>query len=595
MQFASNTPHTTRRTLLASMLALTAASMAGVDRAVAAVMQRARPGTRAWPSRQHWASLHAAVDGRLKPVIMPDLTGPGAAERLADPFYIGGQAALTQSSGWLEGWRSAPSVYAIRAERTSDVVEAVRFAAEHRLRLVVRGGGHSYLGGSNAPDSLLIWTRGLRDIALHDDFTPRGSSAAPVAAVSVGAGCLWVDVYEAVTTKGGRYVQGGGCTTVGVAGLVQGGGFGSFSKGFGLAAASLLEVEIVTADGVARVVNAHQEPDLFWALKGGGGGTFGVITRLTLQTHDLPPTFGAVRWAIQAKSDHAFRDLIARFVQTYAVHLLNPHWGEQVRATPDNQLVVSMVFQGLDAVAARAAWADLVAFVEAYPEAYQAPELVVLAIPARHFWNPVVLDKYAAGAIKHSAHADGRSGDWWWAGDSDQVGAFWHAYSSAWLPVSLLKPTAQHRLADAWFAASRHWPVAFHFNKGLAGADAGVLAASRDTAMNPQVLDAFALAIIADCGGPAFAGMPEPDMIQARDAAAKVKAATVALKAAAPDAGGYLSECDFFARDWQRSNWGRHWTRLRNVKQRYDPAGLFIVHHGVGSETWSRDGFTRQA
>lgn len=595
MLIDSNPSRTTRRTFLGSLLAITAATAVRVDDAVAAVMQRVRPGKRAWPSSQQWASLDAAVGGRLKPVVMPDLAGPDAAERLADPFYIGDQPALTQSSGWLEGWRSAPSVYAIRAERTSDVVEAVRFAAQHRLRLVIRGGGHSYLGGSNAPDSLLVWTKGLRDITLHDGFTPQGSAAEPVAAVSVGAGCLWVDVYDAVVTKGGRYVQGGGCTTVGVAGLVQGGGFGSFSKGFGLAAASLLEAEIVTADGVVRVVNAHQEPDLFWALKGGGGGTFGVVTRLTLQTHDLPTTFGAVRWTIQAKSDQAFRNLIARFVQTYAAHLLNPHWGEQVRATPDNQLVVSMVFQGLDALAARAAWADLVAFVQVHPKDYQAPEPVVMAIPARHFWNPVVLDKYAAGAIKHSAHAEGRSGDWWWTGDSDQIGAFWHAYTSAWLPASLLKPTAQHRLADAWFAASRHWSVAFHFNKGLAGADAKALTASRDTAMNPQVLDAFALAIIADCGGPAFVGMAEPDMAQAREAANKVQAATAALKAAAPDAGGYLSECDFFTRDWQRSSWGRHWARLSKVKQRYDPAGLFIVHHGVGSQDWTQDGFTRQA
>jgi FAD/FMN-containing dehydrogenase len=594
MRIASDTRFTTRRTLLGSFMALMTATAVRVDAAAAAVMQRVRPGTRAWPSPQQWASLGDAVGGRLSPVVMPDLAGPDAAARLADPFYIGDQAALTQSSGWLEGWRSSPSAYAIRAEQTSDVVEAVRFAAEHRLRLVVRGGGHSYLGGSNAPDSLLIWTKGLRDIALHEGFTPQGSTAVPVAAVSVGAGCLWVDVYDAVTTKGGRYVQGGGCTTVGVAGLVQGGGFGSFSKGFGLAAASLLEAEIVTADGVVRVVNAHQESDLFWALKGGGGGTYGVVTRLTLQTHDLPPTFGAVRWTIQASSDQAFRDLIARFVQTYAVHLLNPHWGEQVRATPDNQLVVSMVFQGLDATTARAAWADLIAFVQRHPEAYQAPEMAVLAIPARHFWNPVVLDKYAAGAIKHSPHAQGRSGGWWWSGDSDQLGAFWHAYTSAWLPVSLLKSDGQRRLVDAWFAASRYWPVAFHFNKGLAGADGRVLASSRDTAMNPQVLDAFALAIIADCGGPAFAGMPEPDMRQAREAAAKVQAATAALKAAAPDAGGYLSECDFFTRDWQRSSWGRHWARLRNIKQRYDPAGLFIVHHGVGSEAWSQDGFTRQ-
>ena len=94
--------------------------------------------------------------------------------------------------------------------------------------------------------------------------------------------------YNAVTTKGGRYVQGGGCGTVGVAGLVQGGGFGSYSKSYGTAGAALLEAEIVTADGAVRIANACSNPDLFWALKGGGGGTFGVVTRLTLRTHELP-------------------------------------------------------------------------------------------------------------------------------------------------------------------------------------------------------------------------------------------------------------------------------------------------------------------
>src|SRR5208283_1386255 len=124
-----------------------------------------------------------------------------------------------------------------------------------------------------------------------------------------GGGAMWLHAYQAVSVEHGRYVQGGGCTTVGVAGLVQGGGFGSFSKGFGSAAGSLLEAEIVTADGKTRVVNHVREPDLFWALKGGGGGTFGVVTRLTLATHELPKTFGAVNLQVHARSDEAYRRL----------------------------------------------------------------------------------------------------------------------------------------------------------------------------------------------------------------------------------------------------------------------------------------------
>src|SRR5215831_14761501 len=134
-----------------------------------------------------------------------------------------------------------------------------------------------------------------------------------------GAGAIWMDVYDAVTTRAGRYVQGGGCTTVGVAGLVQGGGFGAFSKGFGTAAANLLEAEVVTADGAVRIANAARNPDLFWALKGGGGGTFGVVTRLTLRTHALPAYVGAVRTMITAASDAAYATLAGQ-VRQLAAH-----------------------------------------------------------------------------------------------------------------------------------------------------------------------------------------------------------------------------------------------------------------------------------
>ena len=78
-------------------------------------------------------------------------------------------------------------------------------------------------------------------------------------------------------------------------------------EGLWTAAASLLEAEIVTAEGVIRVVNDAREPDLFLALKGGGGGTFGIVIRFTLATHPLPETLGAVSLVVKARSDEAFR------------------------------------------------------------------------------------------------------------------------------------------------------------------------------------------------------------------------------------------------------------------------------------------------
>jgi len=579
-----------RRELLGSGLALAAASTLGVP-AWAAASARVRPGAAGWPGAADWASLKDAVGGRLAPVTRPDLSDPAARKLLYNPLYIADQPGLTESSGWLDAWRSSPSAYAVTAMSAQDIAAAVNFARAHDLRLVIKGRGHSYLGASNAPDSLLVWTRHMDDVTVHDAFTPAGSPAAPVPAVSCGAGAMWLHAYQAVTGGAGRYVQGGGCTTVGVAGLVQGGGFGSFSKRFGTAGASLLEAEIVTADGQVRVVNHAREPELFWALKGGGGGTFGVVTRLTLATHELPQNFGVVRLALHAKSDEAYRRLLARFVEFYGTSLCNPHWGEQVRTGPDNRLQVSMVFQGLTQAEALAAWQPLAAFADAHPDDYEGQNsLAAFAIPARLFWNAGVLNS-VPGTIDLDTRPGAPPTDFWWAQNTGECGVFWHAYTSAWLPADLLKPAGRARLVDAWFAASRHWEIEFHFNKGLAGAPAEAIGAARDTPMNPGASEAFALAIIADAGPSLFRGAaPSPD---ARPRADRVHAAMAALRRAAPGAGAYVNECDYFQSDWQRAFWGSNYPRLLRVKRRYDPAGLFTVHHGVGSEAWSADGFTR--
>ena len=137
--------------------------------------------------------------------------------------------------------------------------------------------------------------------------------------------------------------------------------------------------------------------------------------------------------------------------------------------------------------------------------------------------------------------------------------------------------------------------AAANFNKGLAGAPADAVAAAKDTAMNPAVLSAFALAIIAGGGPPAYPGIAghEPDLTVARKHAAVIDKSMNELRKIVPEAGSYVSESNFFERSWQQSFWGRNCPRLRAVKAKYDPTGIFFVHHGVGSEEWSADGFTR--
>jgi FAD/FMN-containing dehydrogenase len=472
-----------------------------------------------------------------------------------------------------------------------------RIAGENRLRLVVKGGGHSYLGTSNAPDSLMIWTRRMNEIVTHDGFIAQGCAGReePQPAVSVGAGAIWMNVYDAVTVKAGRYVQGGGCTTVGVAGLIQGGGFGSFSKRYGLAASGLLEAEVVTADGTARVANACMNPDLFWALKGGGGGSFGVVTRLTLKTCELPEFFGAVSVMIKATSDAAYRPLIGYIIAYYAEHLFNPRWGEQIVFRRDNVLAIQMVFQGLSLEMAEATWRPFFEWIATSPQDFAvvaAPRVV--ASPARKYWDASFLKQFSGVVV-----ADDRPGapdrNVAWAGDIGQAGQFLHGYQSAWVPAALLHPTSRDRFGDVLFAATRHWGFSLHFNKGLAGAPVDVLRATGKTAVNPVVVDAFALLICAAEGPPAYPGVAghEPDVALGRVHAAAIDRALNEARTLVPDAGSYVAESNFFEAEWQRAYWGQNYAKLLAVKGAYDPSGLFFVHHGVGSERWSADGFRR--
>jgi FAD/FMN-containing dehydrogenase len=589
-------------------LALACARGTSAARGRLASTRRVRPGDPAWPSPDDWDALRRAVGGRLtrpeSPFVRCGDAGSDACRevvgRLRNPYYIGDQAGLTQTSGWADAWRSQPSAYAIAAESTADVVAAVDFAREHNLRLVVKGGGHSYKGTSSAPDSLLIWTRRMNRVVMREDFV--GVGCAPAGrverAVTVEAGAMWMPVYQAVSVEAGRYVQGGGCATVGVAGLIQSGGFGSFSKAFGLAATGLLEAEVVTADGVVRIANACTHPDLFWALKGGGGGSLGVVTKVTLRTHDLPSYFGGAFGVIAASSDDAFRELIAHAVAFYREHLFSPTWGEQLVFGPRNRLRISMVFQGIDQAAAERVWQQFRAWLERSPGKFSVEEpLTVLAVPARHFWDAAFLEANAPGFVVADDRPGANPHHVFWAGDQGEAGQFLHAYRTAWLPASLLESDMQPRLVDALFACTRRWPVSLHFNKGLAGAPPSVLTAARDTAMNPAVVDAFALAIIAGGGPPAYPGMPgsEPNLEMARRNSRAIHSAMDELLRVAPTGGSYLSESDYFESNWAQAFWGSNYPRLEAVKRKYDPSGLFIVHHGVGSDDWSPDGFTRKS
>jgi hypothetical protein len=317
---------------------------------------------------------------------------------------------------------------------------------------------------------------------------------------------------------------------------------------------------------------------------------------MTLMTHDLPTFFGGVNAHITAASDEAYRALADKVLDFYRTALMNPHWGEQITFRAGRQVLISMVLQGISQAEATAVWKPFFDWVAARPGDYRMGKPQVLAGPARVFWNGAIL-KAIPGLIELDARPGAPAGRFFWAGDAGQVGQVLHTYHSTWLSQRLLEPDRRPALVDALAHAAASWGVSLHFNKGLAGAPPEALARTRETSMNPAVLDAFALAITGASEPPAYPGIAghEPQAALGRRQAATVREAMAPLLALADAPASYVSETDYFEPDWQAAFWGEHYPRLMAIKRRYDPDELFFVWHSVGSEGWTPDGFTRAA
>ena len=203
-----------------------------------------------------------------------DLTG--LREELAGdaltPADAGYDEARTVYNGMID---RRPSVIA-QCESAADVAHALRFARAHGLEIAVRGGGHSVAGTSLSEGGLVVDLRRMNDVTVD----PASRAA------RVGGGATMSDLDRA-TQPYGLATTGGRVSTTGVGGFTLGGGSGWLERKFGLACDNLLAVELVTADGDTVHASVDENPELFWALHG-GGGNFGVATSLTLELHELP-------------------------------------------------------------------------------------------------------------------------------------------------------------------------------------------------------------------------------------------------------------------------------------------------------------------
>ncbi|WP_042367336.1 FAD-binding oxidoreductase [Streptacidiphilus neutrinimicus] len=257
-----------RRSFLAALGAGGAAVLAGAHQAAALGGGMLRTGAAtsvdAWPTRARvqahmppdWRKLRARLGSRL---VLP-----------GDPGYPVYRLGFNELN---DGHRPAAIA---RCASAADVQACLDVARGHGIPIAARSGGHSYLGYCIPNGGLVIDLRLMAQVRVHPDGT-----------AEVGAGARLIEVYAALA-RAGRLLPAGSCPSVGVSGLTLGGGIGVLTRKYGLTCDRLAEAEVVTADARLLTASPGSEPDLYWALRGGGGGNFGVVSQFTFKTEPAP-------------------------------------------------------------------------------------------------------------------------------------------------------------------------------------------------------------------------------------------------------------------------------------------------------------------
>jgi len=263
----------------------------------AAGLTLAVEGVRAAAASDGTAS--SAVSSCARPAIARSAIARTASRHAGPPIHgrvikRGAPGFLAAAHVYNERFDGILPTWVARPLGSADVRRAVQWGVANDVRLRARSGGHSYAGYSTLSGGVVLDLRNLRSISI--DARHRKAT--------IGAGAQLIDVYAALAPHG-LTIPAGSCPSVGIAGHALGGGMGLAGRRFGLTADNLLSAQIVTADGVMRTVSAQDEPDLYWALRGGGGGNFGVVTSFTFRLHPVPASVAwfIVKWPFSSGSD----------------------------------------------------------------------------------------------------------------------------------------------------------------------------------------------------------------------------------------------------------------------------------------------------
>ncbi|KAJ5329600.1 hypothetical protein N7452_009990, partial [Penicillium brevicompactum] len=545
------------------MFALFLASLLAVS-AQASTACRCFPGDTCWPAENVWTKFNQTIDGRLVKTV--PLGTPCHA-----PNYDAAKCTILRD-GWTvpeEHYESSSSVmapffangtcdpfhpvskpctlgnyavYAVNVTTPEHISKTIQFATKHDIRIVVRNTGHDYIGKSTGAGALGIWTHYLKDIEIHDYKDKHYAGKA----ITMGAGVQGFEAYEAAENAEVQVV-GGECPTVGLAGgYSQGGGHSALSSRYGLGADQVLEWKVV--DGQGNLITATRDnkySDLYWALSGGGGGTYGVVVSMTSKAHPGTPVSGLnLTFTNSQISQDTFYEAVAKF------HTRLP----------------ALVDAG-----AMSIWFYTNASFAISPlTGPNIPEAKLLSL-VKPFLNdlkqlgitPTLYSKQFPSYLSQ------------FNGMQQEIGVGEAQYGGWLIPRSVVQNnnkalTAAYR--EITEDGATFIGVGLNVSKQVTGD------------VKNSVFPGWRDALIATTITTPWKWDDEEEMLASQH---KMTDSYMAkLTALAPSSGAYMNEADFRQPNFQKYFFGKNYPALQKIKAKYDAKDIFYARTAVGSEAW---------
>ncbi|KAL0565738.1 hypothetical protein V5O48_016281 [Marasmius crinis-equi] len=438
--------------------------------------------------------------------------------------------------------------YAVNVSSPNHVIETVRFVKKHNIRFVVKNTGHDYMGRSTGTGAVSVWMHNLQDANFISEFESSDYSGP---AFKVNAGVLGYNL-SIEADKRGLVAVSGECPTVGFAGgYIQGGGHSLLSSFYGLAADQSLEFEVITAQGEFVRASPTEHEDLYWALSGGGGGTYGIVWSVTVKAHqDLPVTIASINFTSEGITQETFWQAIDAYqastpsltdaklwaIAQYspAFFSLNPVFAVN-KTGSEVSAILRPLLDTLDNLGVN--YATAVNSYKGYLEAYDSLSflkaftigdiLIGSRLLPRSLWEDENKLKNLQKTLRTLVES----------------GAI--AFEFVQRPTLEVAGNPQNAVLPAWRNTERHFATILPLVDGQ------------------SLLD------------------------QTRAQSRITKEFVPALKKLTSGSGAYLNEADFNDPDWKEAFYGANYERLLDIKDRWDPDHILYGAVSVGGDRWT--------